>query len=238
MRTQEIRSMDNRPTLRKRLKAEDRRSQLLGIAKRLFSECGFENTTTKAIAAAAGVTEAIIFRHFASKEELYANILDRKADEIGIKTWGAELRHFAACEDDEALVLSVVKHILDADRQDAEFRKLMLQAALSGHPLRKITAQRLLPLHRFLCSYIKKRQRQGAFQKCDPKLAAYSIVSMPGYYGLAKILFGVDELTVPEDRIALGFTRLILEGLHAPGGSSHKKGISNVITKKRRMCAY
>ena len=187
MRTQGSRSRSNPPVLRKRLKAEERRSQLLRIAKKLFSECGFENTTTKAIAAAAGVTEAIIFRHFASKEELYANILDRKADEIGIKTWGAELHHFAECEDDEALVLSVVKHILEADRQDPQFQKLMLQAALSGHPLRKITAQRLLPLHRFLCNYIKKRQKQGAFQKCDPKLAAYAIVSMPSYYGLAKI---------------------------------------------------
>jgi TetR/AcrR family transcriptional regulator len=234
MKPHEIHFRDNPPASRKRLKAEERRKQLLRIAKNLFSEFGFENTYTKAIAAAAGVSEAIIFRHFGSKEGLYKSILDRKADEIGIKAWGAELRNFAKCEDDEALVLSVVKHILEADRQDAEFRKLMLQAALSGHPLRKITAQRLLPLHRFLCNYIKKRQRQGAFQKCDPKLAAYSIVSMPGYYGLAKILFGVDELTLPEDRIALGFTRLILEGLHAPGESSYKKGSSKATAKKRR----
>jgi TetR/AcrR family transcriptional regulator len=235
MTTQESCSRSNPPALRKRLKAEERRSQLLGIAKKLFSECGFENTTTKAIAAAAGVTEAIIFRHFASKEELYASILDHKADEIDIKAWGAELHHFRACADDEALVLSVVKHILDADRQDPQFQKLMLQAALSGHPLHKITAQRLLPLHRFLCNYIKKRQRQGAFKKCDPGLAAHAIVGMPSYCGLAQILFGVDDLKLPEDQKALGFTRLLLEGLQAPGGLSQKKGTSNTIAKKRRV---
>jgi len=50
MRTQDIRSRSNPPVLRKRLKAEERRSQLLRIAKKLFSERGFENTTTKAIA--------------------------------------------------------------------------------------------------------------------------------------------------------------------------------------------
>ena len=132
-------------------------------------------------------------------------------------------------------MLSVVKHILEADQQDPQFHKLMLQAALSGHPLRKITAQRLLPLHRFLCNYIKKRQRQGAFQKCDPKLAAHAIVGMPSYYGLANILFGVDDLKIPEDQKALGFTRLILEGLHVPGGASRKKGISKIIAQKRRM---
>ena len=234
MRTQSIRSRSNPPVLRKRLKAEERRSQLLKIAKRLFSECGFENTTTKAIAAAAGVTEAIIFRHFASKVELYANILDRKADEIGIKTWGAELSHFAKCKDDEALILSVVKHILEADRRDPQFQKLMLQSALSGHPLHKITAQRLLPLHRFLCNYIKKRQKQAAFQKYDPRLAALAIVGMPSYCGLAKILFGLDDLKLPEDQKALSLTKLILEGLHAPGKSLHRKGSLKATAKKQR----
>ena len=234
MRTHEICSRDNLPAPRKRLRAEDRRNQLLRIAKELFSEFGFENTYTKAIAAAAGVSEAIIFRHFASKEALYKSILDRKADEIGIKAWGAELHHFAECEDDEALVFSVVKHVLEADRKDSQFQKLMLQAALSGRPLHKITGQRLLPLHQFLCDYIKKRQKHGAFRTCDPKLAAYAIVSMPGYYGLAKILFGVDDLTLSEDQMASGFTQLILDGLHAPGLSSRKKEISKVKTNRRR----
>jgi len=233
MKTHTVHSGSTHATLRKRLNAEERRSQLLKIAKKLFSEYGFENTTTKAIAAAAGVTEAIIFRHFASKEELYASILDRKADEMGIDTWGAELHHFAKCEDDEGLILSVVKHILAADRQDPQFRKLMLQAALSGHPLHKVTARRLLPLHRFLCNYIKKRQKQAAFRKCDPGLAAHAIVAMPSYYGLAKILFGVDNLKLPEDQKALGFTRLILEGLQAARTSSHTERISK--TKMRTM---
>jgi TetR/AcrR family transcriptional regulator len=234
MRTHDTCSRDNLSAPRKRLRAEDRRNQLLRIAKELFSEFGFENTYTKAIAAAAGVSEAIIFRHFASKEALYKSILDRKADEIGIKAWGAELHHFAECEDDAALVFSVVKHVLEADRQDPQFQKLLLQAALSGRSLHKITGQRLLPLHRFLCDYIKKRQKHGAFRTCDPKLAAYAIISMPGYYGLAKILFGVDDLTLSEDQMASGFTKLILDGLHAPGLSSRKKEISKVKTNRRR----
>jgi len=80
MRTQRTYSIGKKPTPQKRLRAEERRSQLLRIAKELFSEHGFENTTAKSIAAAAGVTEAIVFRHFGSKQELYANILDRKED--------------------------------------------------------------------------------------------------------------------------------------------------------------
>jgi AcrR family transcriptional regulator len=87
MKTQKIRPGTNVPAVQKRLKADERRGQLLGIAKELFSEHGFENTSTRSIATAAGVSEAIIFRHFASKEDLYTQILDRKADEIDIKRW-------------------------------------------------------------------------------------------------------------------------------------------------------
>jgi len=233
MKTPGTRSIGKQSTSPKRLKAKERRIQLLRIAKELFSGYGFENTTAKAIAAAAGVTEAIVFRHFKSKQELYANILDRKADEIGIDNWGSELHQLAKCEDDEALVLSVVKRILEADRQDPQFRKLMLQAALTGHPLRKITAQRLLPLHTFLRNYIERRQRRGAFRKCDPELAAHAIVGLPSYYGLAKILFGVDNLTIPEDRMASGFAQMILEGLHAVNGSSGRNERSGKVTGKR-----
>jgi TetR/AcrR family transcriptional regulator len=231
MKTQKIRPGRNVPAVQKRLKAGERRRQLLGIAKELFSEHGFENTSTRSIAAAAGVTEAIVFRHFESKEALYRQILDRKADEIDIKSWSDELEHIAECEDDEALVLSVIKHVLEADRQDPQFQRLLLQAAISGHTLQKITAQRLLPLHGFLTGYIKKRQKKGAFQNYDPKLTAYAIVSLPAYYGLTKILFGVDELKLSRKRLASGFARLILEGLNSPGGYSLKNMHSRKISK-------
>ena len=47
---------------------EDRRLQILREAMRLFSQRGFGGTTTKEIAVASGVSEAMVFRHFATKE--------------------------------------------------------------------------------------------------------------------------------------------------------------------------
>ena len=61
-----------------RMAGDERRLQILQIAVRLFSERGFSGTTTKEIANAAGVSEAMVFRHFASKDELYSAILDSK----------------------------------------------------------------------------------------------------------------------------------------------------------------
>src|ERR687883_1828091 len=67
------------PVAPARMAAEDRRPQIVDVAMRLFSERGFRGTTTKEIAQAAGVSEAIIFRHFATKDDLYAAIIDLKS---------------------------------------------------------------------------------------------------------------------------------------------------------------
>jgi TetR/AcrR family transcriptional regulator len=219
------------PAAKKRFSAEARHKQLLQIAIELFSQRGFEGTTTKAIAAAAGVSEGIIFQHFATKEDLYAGILDYKAKEAGMEEWQEQLRDCAEREDDEGLVLSIVEQILRSNRLDPQFQRLMCQAALNGHPLPKIMAQRILPLRNFLCGYIAQRQKKGALRSCDPGVAVHAIVSMPNYYGLAKSLFGVDVLRLPEHELALSFTRLILGGLQVQ--DVRRKGKKNAAPKIR-----
>ena len=57
-----------------RMSGGARRKQIVDVAIRLFSEKGFRGTTTKEIALAAGVNEAIIFRHFTTKKDLYSEI--------------------------------------------------------------------------------------------------------------------------------------------------------------------
>lgn len=58
-----------------RLHAEERRVAIVGAAKPLFARHGFAGTTTKQLARAAGVSEALVFQHFPSKAALYEEIL-------------------------------------------------------------------------------------------------------------------------------------------------------------------
>ena len=58
------------------------REKILDTAIQLFAEKGFNGTTTKEIAEAAGVNESLIFRHFSTKRELYGAIIEKKI-EIG-----------------------------------------------------------------------------------------------------------------------------------------------------------
>ena len=59
----------------KRMDAADRRTAIVHVATPLFARRGFAGTTTKEIAEAAGVSEALLFRHFPTKAALYEEIL-------------------------------------------------------------------------------------------------------------------------------------------------------------------
>jgi TetR/AcrR family transcriptional regulator, transcriptional repressor of aconitase len=57
-----------------RLDSDDRRRAIVEAAVPLFARKGFAGTTTRELAAAAGVSEALLFRHFPSKQSLYREI--------------------------------------------------------------------------------------------------------------------------------------------------------------------
>ena len=59
-----------------RLPAAERRDEILRTAFPLFARRGYEGTTTRELAIAAGVTEPILYRHFPSKEALFAAVFD------------------------------------------------------------------------------------------------------------------------------------------------------------------
>src|SRR5687768_18286979 len=84
-----------------RMRGDERREQLIRVAIALFARNGFNGTTTKEIAAAAGVTEALIFRHFPNKDALYEAILKWKVEEAGAAKWIDTMKRFVERRDDE-----------------------------------------------------------------------------------------------------------------------------------------
>ena len=62
-----------------RLSAEARKEAIVEAVQDVFAEKGFEGTTTRELAKAAGVSEALLYKHFPSKESLYAAMLDECA---------------------------------------------------------------------------------------------------------------------------------------------------------------
>ena len=58
-----------------RLTADERRDAIVAAATQVFAENGFHGTTTRELAKAAGVSEALLYKHFPSKESLFSAML-------------------------------------------------------------------------------------------------------------------------------------------------------------------
>jgi AcrR family transcriptional regulator len=218
-----------------RMHAEDRRRQIVGVAVRLFSERGFRGTTTKEIARDAGVSEAIIFRHFATKDELYAAIIDHKACEgggAGMRCTVAEtikggLAEVFERKDDRAVFEGLALGMMEHHQHDPDFLRILMFAALEGHALTQMFwDQTVRVLYEFLGSYIRERQRDGAFRPVDPLIVVRSFTGTIIHHSLNNILWDKDParriLNIPNDEAAREFTEILLRGIAADSSGSSK----------------
>jgi TetR/AcrR family transcriptional regulator len=198
-----------------RLPASDRRRQLIESALDLFSQRGFSGTTTKEIASATGVTEAIVFRHFASKQVLYDAVIDAKHDSGEVAAIVAQWETFMGANDDEGLFRAIIHRIIRDYRLDARMNRVLLLAALEGHEAGlDHYRKRTFPLFEHLCRYVVRRQAEGALRAGMPEAIVVAVVGAASYYAQMTSLFGFqtgwDDLHIQEQ-----FIQLLMNGIKA-----------------------
>jgi TetR/AcrR family transcriptional regulator len=172
-----------------RLSLAQRRRQLIDAARRVFAERGFRGATTRQIAAAAGVTEALIFQHFPDKDSLYAAILDEQASEPHTDRWLSELEGYHASGNDEAVIRTLYTGVIAQHERDPDLLRLMMFSALEEHPLARHVHARATRLYRFLEAFITDGQRRGCFRSGSPAVLARAALALPVYYILQRHLF-------------------------------------------------
>jgi len=59
-----------------RLPAPERREQLLSVALTVFAQHGYHDTSMNDVAEAAGITKPVLYQHFASKRELFLDVIE------------------------------------------------------------------------------------------------------------------------------------------------------------------
>ena len=214
------------PSRPARMPGEDRRRQLLKVAIESFAQNGFSGTKTKEIAAAAGVSEAILFRHFASKEDLYHAILDEKEATMGGERWFVEMKELAERRDDRGLFRHVAWQMIRSFREDTAFHRLLLYASLEGHLLADLFHERFgLPMGDFLTRYVALRQKEGAFRECDPGGAVMFAIGSMIHYAMARHVLGAKKFPPDEEAIVDQFVELTLGALEPrPAASRTAKG--------------
>lgn len=131
-----------------RMTGDLRRELILSAAKQCFARYGFAGTTTRSVAAAASISEALLFKHFPSKSALYAEILAEacQADPALHRLLDRE----PSTETLVVLIRGMVEHFLNAsafpDQQEAQRLRLMISSQLDDGEFARLLYEKIRDL--------------------------------------------------------------------------------------------
>src|SRR6185369_599596 len=196
-----------------RFSAEDRRHQILQVATELFAGRGFEGTTTREIARRAKVNEAIIFRHFPTKDDLYWAVIEAKCQSSAKKEFLSEI--LEAGEPVRETFVKLADTILRRREKDQTLARLLLYSALENHRLtQRFFQSYVADYYEILGDYIQQRIEAGEFRKLDAQLAARGFLGMIVYHSLIQDLFGGNKFHAYDAReVAESMTDIWLQGM-------------------------
>jgi AcrR family transcriptional regulator len=189
------------------------KEKILESAMKLFAGKGFSGTTTKEIAEKAGVNEALIFRYFSTKRDLYGSIIEKKInEEPGIEK---PLERYRRTKDDWYILRSVALRMFDKCGGDPDFIRLLHYSALEGHELSDMFFDTYVEyINKLLSEYIKDRISDGAFKKVNPLVAARAFIGMVINYIIVQELFREKRKgNIKKEDLVESFVTIFLEGM-------------------------
>jgi len=217
-------------TAQLRFTAAGRREQILSVATRLFARQGFQGTTTKQIAEHAGVTEALIFRHFPSKESLYWAVIQGKI--TGASPRDRMRERLNAGGTDAETLAGLAAEILERRSKDQTLSRLLLYSALENHRLsQRFFRNHIAGYYDVLAEYIRRRVGEGTFREVDPLLAARGFLGMVIYHSWVQELFGgkrFQEFSV--EQVSKTLVDIWLQGMLQP--PQRPKTVSGLRTRR------
>ena len=177
-----------RPDGAPRLTKAERKRQLLTHAKQLFVTLGYLHTTTEKIAAAAGVTEPVLYRHFENKKALFLEVL-QEIRAATVTRWQTET---AALADPPAKLHAIADMYLGSTRERAlEFRIMhrTLVECADDEEIRALLREFYLESEAILAAIIAEGQQSGVFRRSlDPRVGAWEIIRTALGYTLTEPL--------------------------------------------------
>jgi AcrR family transcriptional regulator len=174
-----------------RLPAEERRAALLETACTVFSQGSYRGTTTAEIAREAGVTEPILYRHFANKCELYLACLE--------ETWaGVRIMWEEAIEaepDPSLWIATIGRAFIESEVKRPLISNLWVQAlaeASEDPVIRAYMKDHMRAVHAFVVAIGRKAQSLGGVEaERDIEAEAWIFISL-GLLSMAdRVLDGV-----------------------------------------------
>ena len=185
--------------VRPRLAATERRAAVLETACRVFSQGSYRGTTTAEIAREAGVSEPILYRHFASKRDLYLACIDEAWRRVRV-IWDAALVQ----EGESAECFNAMGRALHASKEKFVLSSLWVQAlteASEDPVIRRHMRRHLRDVHDFVVAVIHRAQEAGWIeQDRDPVAEAWIFISVGLLGAIGQRLGGLAEADIERIR--------------------------------------
>lgn len=196
--------------------APDKRDAILAAAARLFASEGFDRTTIRRIAGAAGVAEGTIYLYFGSKREILLAFLEL----VAVNSLADYFREAAGKSDSEIVHGFLINRYrlweTHGDLIKAMYGTALFDNELAGAFCRAV----VLPATVLIESYIARRVREGAFRAAEVGVVARGLVGhVFGPVLLYDCLASGSARRFTAEQYAAEFTALFLEGIRASTSS-------------------
>jgi AcrR family transcriptional regulator len=180
---------------RGRLQAGDRRTQILAAALEVFAEQGFHGTRTREIARRAGVSEALVFRHFPTKEALIRAILELVGLRERIRKLEAGLRTMTPRDALIALAEDVLTNLRDRPGLfRVVFFGILETPELAGKFYQDFLSRLLALETRLFARAFAARRGAHAKPAIDPAVVARSFHGSLLFYNIAGAVVRIEPL--------------------------------------------
>jgi len=169
---------------------------MLDVARRLFLEHGFHQTTTRAIAREAEVSDALLYRYFPSKRDLFDAVLDEGLSHLEpyVRYGAPALAGLRLRETLEAAAYTTMEII----RRDREvFQLIIAESRLLEGDRRVPTLMR--DLHRSLADRVDAFIAEGEARECDTLVFSRQFVGGIAVHAMYVFIFGEDLDVVDPD---------------------------------------
>lgn len=198
-----------------RLPAAERRAAIVQAAIRRFAMHGFRGTTTRELAAAAGVSEPVLYQHFSTKQDLYTAIVDHLIEEAH-ERFDQQARQVEPVASDREFLQWLGESILAYYLEDPDRIRLLLFSALEGHELADLWFEKAtMDQIRWVERSLEKRIAAGTIRIREPEVVARAFIFMVAHFGLKHLLFPGCGAPAPDARLVEKLVDIFLFGIAA-----------------------
>lgn len=154
----------------------DSRDSILKAARCVFARRGFEGASTREVAEAAGVNNAMIYYHFQDKEDLYRSVLSDSFSSLAA-IWNDGI--FQSSASVKQKIRKYVEGFIRFQQGNEDLRRIMaMEFANSGGKCAWICEKYFADNYAHLVGIFKEGMRKGELKKFDPSLAVASLIGI------------------------------------------------------------